>query len=283
MVLATGRLAEALTRSGSVADAAALLDGQAPTDHTSPLAATLHHLSRAVVCLMVGRYPEGVAAARRALTRAEAFGDPRVLASVLSVQREQARRCGRLREALEKGHRALDLALRSGDPVGVAFEQANLAELHLLLDEALAVASARTDRQAEYEARTAKAEWLVREGYPDEALSLIHDVRGSATVSIEAWAHLRAGRLELPVSTAEAEVERAGQAGECLAEGRRPSRPCRSPVGARPHERGRSRVHRSGGPRHPSALPLGAATHRARQERRNDPAMRSRLGRTRNA
>jgi hypothetical protein len=130
MVLATGRLAEALTRSGSVADAAALLDGQAPTDHRSPLAATLHHLSRAMVCLMVGRYPEGVAAARRALTHAEAFGDPRVLASVLSVQREQARRCGRLREALEKGHRALDLALRSGDPVGVAFEQANLAELH---------------------------------------------------------------------------------------------------------------------------------------------------------
>jgi hypothetical protein len=136
-VLATGRLAEAVTRSGAVAEAAALLDGEQPTENTSALAATVHHLSRTLVCLVVGRYSEGVDAARRARTHAEhvpgpqrrgllaralqfqaaalaldgrfaeagpvadealphaeAFGDPRVLASVLSVQREQARRSG---------------------------------------------------------------------------------------------------------------------------------------------------------------------------------------------
>jgi DNA-binding SARP family transcriptional activator len=178
LVLASGRLAEAVARSGEPDTAMALLDGQPPTMDTSALAATVHHVSRALVLLFLGRYAEGVEAAKRArvfaervsgperrgllaralqfqaaslaldgrfaeagpvadeaLPHAEAFGDPRMLASVLSVQREQARRSGRLREALETGRRALELAERSGDPEGVAFEQANLAELHLLLDE----------------------------------------------------------------------------------------------------------------------------------------------------
>jgi tetratricopeptide (TPR) repeat protein len=178
VVLATGRLAEALTRLGEPVEASRLLDAQQPTEQTSALATTIHHVSRALVCLAVGRYPEGVEAAERAracaehvpgpqrrgllaralqfqaaslaldgrfaeagpiaaeaLPHAEAFGDPHVLASVLSVQREQARRSGRLREALDTGWRAVALAERSGDPVGVAFERANLAELHLLLEE----------------------------------------------------------------------------------------------------------------------------------------------------
>lgn len=309
VMLATGRLAEVLIRSGAVDDAETLLEAEPPTERASAMAATVHHLSRALMCLVVGRYPDGVEAARlarshaervagpkrrgllaralqfqavslaldgrfgeagpvadEALPHAEAFGDPLVLASVLSVQREQSRRSGRLREALATGHRALELAERSGDPVGVAFEQANLAELHLLLEEAdaartlaqraveasrsepdlstpyaqvalarvrmlsgsgdpgelldaaLEVASTRKDKQAEREARVAKAEWLVRRSQPDEALLMLADVPGPATGAIDAWAHLTAGRAHAAAATARAEIAAAQAVGECLAE-----------------------------------------------------------------
>ncbi|MGW5239261.1 ATP-binding protein [Monashia sp. NPDC004114] len=309
VVLATARLADVLIRSGVVDDAATVLAADQPTDATSALAATVHHLSGALLCLVVGRYAQGVEAARlarahaervagpkrrglvaralqyqaaslaldgrfgeagpvanEALPHAEAFGDPLVLASVLSVQREQSRRSGRLREALETGHRALELAEHSGDPVGVAFEQANLAELHLLLDEAeaaetlarsavdssrsgpdlstayaqvalarvrmrtgsgdpgelldaaLEVASTRKDKQAEREARVAKAEWLVRASLPDEALAVLGDVPGLATGAIGAWAHLAAGRAEVAATTARAVIVDAQAVGECLTE-----------------------------------------------------------------
>ncbi|WP_256060856.1 hypothetical protein [Streptomyces sp. DfronAA-171] len=54
---------------------------------------------------------------------------------MLSTLRENARRAGRLHEALETGSRALALAEHSGDPTAAAFERANLAELRLLLGE----------------------------------------------------------------------------------------------------------------------------------------------------
>lgn len=57
------------------------------------------------------------------------------MVTILSVQREHARRSGRLAEAVATGQRALSLAERTGDPTAVAFERANLAELHLLLRE----------------------------------------------------------------------------------------------------------------------------------------------------
>lgn len=84
---------------------------------------------------LAGRFGEAREAADLALAPAEAHGDPTLLGAVLSTLRENARRGGRLRAAVESGRRALDLAERSGDPTAAAFERANLAELHLLLQE----------------------------------------------------------------------------------------------------------------------------------------------------
>ncbi|MFD3996058.1 ATP-binding protein [Streptomyces sp. NPDC058548] len=82
-----------------------------------------------------GNFDLARAAGDRALAPAEAFGDPTLLGSVLSMLRENARRAGRLREAIDIGERALGLAERSGGPAAAAFERANLAELWLLLEE----------------------------------------------------------------------------------------------------------------------------------------------------
>ncbi|GAA1790855.1 ATP-binding protein [Agromyces lapidis] len=90
---------------------------------------------QAVSLALDGRIAEAGPVADEALPHAEAYGDPQILASVLSVQREQARRSGRLSEAFATGRRALELAARSGERLSLAFEQANLAELHLLVDE----------------------------------------------------------------------------------------------------------------------------------------------------
>ncbi|MFJ2744134.1 BTAD domain-containing putative transcriptional regulator [Streptomyces sp. NPDC087440] len=94
---------------------------------------------------LAGRFAEAKEAADRALAPAEAYGDPTVLAGVVSVRRENARRGGRLREAAAAGRRALVLAEQCGDPTAAAFERANLAEICLLLgeaDEAQALAAA---------------------------------------------------------------------------------------------------------------------------------------------
>ncbi|UYO97096.1 AAA family ATPase [Microbacterium sp. M28] len=90
---------------------------------------------QAVSLALDGRFAEAGPFADEALPHAQAYGDPQILASVLSVQREQARRSGRLHEALETGQHALELAARSGERRMQAFEQANLAELHLLVEE----------------------------------------------------------------------------------------------------------------------------------------------------
>ncbi|NGO80179.1 AAA family ATPase [Streptomyces sp. YC504] len=97
---------------------------------------------------LAGRFAASRHAADRALAPAEEYGEPSLLISVLSILRENARRGGQLREAIAYGRRALDLAEHSGDPTACAFERANLAELHLLVEEfdearALAEASAR--------------------------------------------------------------------------------------------------------------------------------------------
>lgn len=309
LVLATARLAEVLGNSGAADEGLALLDGLPPDRDTSPLATTVHHISRALLCIMIGRYPEAVAASQRAhasaerlsgperrgllaralslkatslaldgrfaeagpiaaeaMPHAEAFGDSRLLCSVLSVQREQARRSGRLREALATGRRPLECAERSGDPAATAFERANVAELHLLLDEpddasalalaavdsswadsdwstpyaqvalarvrmhtssgdptellerALRVAAFHDDRQAEHEVLTAQAEWLIRQNRPDEALSILGRTTVTGRAHISAWAHLAAGRPELAADLALAELTRAEDAGERLAE-----------------------------------------------------------------
>ncbi|MEU9706240.1 AAA family ATPase, partial [Streptomyces sp. NPDC047981] len=177
-VLATARLAELMTKTRSTDEGLRLLDSCPPGPGTPAATASAHHLARAVLCFVAGRYEDGVAAARaaeesahevrtperrallaralaaratslglagrfgeagpvadEALPHAEAYGDAQLLASVLSVLRETARRAGRLREAIATGRRALDLAERSGDPTASVFERANLAELHLLVEE----------------------------------------------------------------------------------------------------------------------------------------------------
>lgn len=84
---------------------------------------------------LAGHFDLARAAGDRALAPAEAYGDPTLLGSVLSMLRENARRAGRLHEAIDRGERALGLAERSGGPAAAAFERANLAELRLLLEE----------------------------------------------------------------------------------------------------------------------------------------------------
>ncbi|MER8044108.1 AAA family ATPase [Streptomyces sp. NPDC094032] len=177
-VLAAARLAELMPKTRVTDEGFRLLDSCPPGPGTHPAVASAHHLARAVVCFVSGRYEEGVAAAvaaeeaaeavagperrgllaralaaratslglagrfgeagpvaDRALPHAEAYGEPQLLASVVSVLRETARRAGRLREAIATGRRALALAERSGDPTASVFERANLAELHLLMEE----------------------------------------------------------------------------------------------------------------------------------------------------
>lgn len=84
---------------------------------------------------LAGRFDLARPAAEQALPHAEAYGDQDLLVTTLSVLREHARRSGRLGEAVSIGQRALKLAAHTGDPTAVAFERANLAELHLLLRE----------------------------------------------------------------------------------------------------------------------------------------------------
>lgn len=108
-----------------------------PGPHAAQAAALLARaLSQQAVCNgLLGRFGAALGPAEQALAPAEAAGDPALLASVLSVLRENARRAGRPRQALEYGRRALSLAERAGRPTATAFERANLAELHLILGE----------------------------------------------------------------------------------------------------------------------------------------------------
>ncbi|MFF4270404.1 AAA family ATPase [Streptomyces sp. NPDC001536] len=107
------------------------------TSHNAPAHALLARAlaQQSTALALTGRLPQAQATADAALLHAEAHGDPRLLARVLSILREHARRSGRLREAAALGTRALDLADRCGDPEAAAFERANLAEVHLLLGE----------------------------------------------------------------------------------------------------------------------------------------------------
>ncbi|WP_406338930.1 ATP-binding protein [Streptomyces sp. NBC_00649] len=126
----TGRYPEAVT-AGEAAHAAALrVTGP---EQRGLLARSL--ATQATSLALAGRFAQARPVADRALPHAEAYGDPQLLGSVLSVLREHARRSGRLREAVTTGERALALAERSGDPTAAAFERANLAELQLLLEE----------------------------------------------------------------------------------------------------------------------------------------------------
>ncbi|MFD7795080.1 AAA family ATPase [Streptomyces sp. NPDC059759] len=143
----TGRYPDAVEAARSAHEAAQRVTGP---ERRGLLARAL--TAQATALALAGRFSDARPVADEALPHAEAYGDPQVLASVLSVLREHARRSGRLREATRTGHRALELAERSGDPTAAAFERANLAELHLLLEEpgtaaALAEAAVDDDRR----------------------------------------------------------------------------------------------------------------------------------------
>ncbi|MEU8952959.1 BTAD domain-containing putative transcriptional regulator [Streptomyces sp. NPDC048518] len=84
---------------------------------------------------LLGRFDAAEAPARSALVAAERAGDPALLATVLSVLRENARRAGRHERAVALGRQALALAEQQGRPTATAFERANLAELQLLLGD----------------------------------------------------------------------------------------------------------------------------------------------------
>ncbi|MET7561067.1 AAA family ATPase [Streptomyces sp. NPDC005479] len=222
--------------------------------------------SQATALGLAGRFAQARAAADLALPHAEAYGDQELLVTILSVLREHARRSGRLGEAVSIGRQALSLAQHTGDPTTVAFERANLAELHLLLREftealeqaetavrdgepspawctpyALAAlarvrirtgepgaaellaqagrtAEAQRDRQAVHEVRTADAERLVREGRPQEALTLLADDSDPSAAPLLAWAELLSGHPERAARRAAAETLRAARVGERLSE-----------------------------------------------------------------
>ncbi|MFE5175528.1 ATP-binding protein [Streptomyces sp. NPDC056634] len=145
----TGRYPEAVT-AGEAAHAAALrVTGP---EQRGLLARSL--ATQATSLALAGHFAQARPVADRALPHAEAYGDPQLLGSVLSVLREHARRSGRLREAITTGERALALAERSGDPTAAAFERANLAELHLLLDEYDAARDLAQDAVRESEPHT---------------------------------------------------------------------------------------------------------------------------------
>ncbi|MER6179296.1 AAA family ATPase [Streptomyces sp. NPDC001652] len=138
--------------------------GNCATSHSEPAPANGEHTphglrARALAqqstsLALTGRLPEALAAADAALPHAEAHGDPRLLAMVLSVLREHARRSGRLGEAAALGRRALDLADGCGDQEAAAFERANLAEVHLLLGKCDDAAELAADAVAEAQAHS---------------------------------------------------------------------------------------------------------------------------------
>ncbi|GAA4983056.1 hypothetical protein GCM10025734_04740 [Kitasatospora paranensis] len=167
---------------------------QDPAEHvpgpTGQLLQARAHAMQAINLGLAGRFGEARRAGDRALAPAQAYGDPVLLGSVLSTLRENARRHGRLHDAVRFGRRALDHARQSGDPVAAAFEQLNLAELHLLLED--------NSTAAQYaEAAVAAADW-------DDAWSLPYALAVLARVLLRTGDRDRAAAL----------LERAGTPGD---------------------------------------------------------------------
>ncbi|MCX5314064.1 AAA family ATPase [Streptomyces sp. NBC_00154] len=150
--------------------------------------------SQATALGLAGRFAQARAAADLALPHAEAYGDQELLVTILSVLREHARRSGRLGEAVSIGRQALSLAEHTGDPTTVAFERANLAELHLLLRE---FAEARE-----------QAEAAVRDGEPSPAWCTPYALAALARVRIRTGEPGAAELLAQAGRTAEAQRDR---------------------------------------------------------------------------
>ncbi|WP_225802975.1 BTAD domain-containing putative transcriptional regulator [Streptomyces sp. NK15101] len=138
--------------TGAVKSAAASAAAAADLPGRAGARALARALAQQAVSLgLTERLREAQAAAEEALPHAVAAGDASVEALVLSILRENARRTGRLTDAVSYGERAAALADRVGSPEASSFERTNLAELHLLLGrdaeaERLAVAAEQTAR-----------------------------------------------------------------------------------------------------------------------------------------
>ncbi|MFD5123852.1 ATP-binding protein [Streptomyces sp. NPDC058385] len=177
---------------------------------------------------LAGRFNEAREAADLALAPAQAYGDSALLGSVLSVLRENARRSGRLREAVSTGQRALALAEESGDPTAAAFERANLAELRLLLEEfeaarelaEAAVAGADTDDAWSLPyALAALARVLMPAEEPERAADMLDRAERSVGMGRDRQAsfEVRTARAELALFQ-----ERPERVAELLPEGEAP-------------------------------------------------------------
>ncbi|WP_432179589.1 ATP-binding protein [Streptomyces sp. NBC_00063] len=177
---------------------------------------------------LAGRFNEAREAADLALAPAQAYGDSALLGSVLSVLRENARRSGRLREAVSTGQRALALAEESGDPTAAAFERANLAELRLLLEEfeaarelaEAAVAGADTDDAWSLPyALAALARVLMPAEEPERAADMLDRAERSVGMGRDRQAsfEVRTARAELALFQ-----ERPERVAEVLPEGEAP-------------------------------------------------------------
>ncbi|MEU3663710.1 hypothetical protein AB0E77_28795 [Streptomyces sp. NPDC032940] len=152
------------------------------------------YATQAVNLGLAGRFGEAREAGDLALAPAQAYGDPTLLGSVLSTLRENARRHGRLHDAVGFGQRALDQAERSGDTTAAAFERSNLAELRLLLEE--------------FEAARELAEAAVSGADLDGAWCLPFALTALARVRLRTGAE--ASAVEELLDRAEAHADRSG-------------------------------------------------------------------------
>ncbi|MFB7355362.1 ATP-binding protein [Streptomyces gardneri] len=147
LLFVAGRHVEAVEAAAASEEAAAEVPGR-----TGRRALGRALAQQAAALGMVHRLRESQGVAERALSHATAGGDLEGETLVLSILRENARRMGRLSEAVSYGERAIRLADRVGSPEAGAFERTNLAELYLLLGqdaeaEEFAVAAERTARE----------------------------------------------------------------------------------------------------------------------------------------
>ncbi|MEV7569728.1 ATP-binding protein [Streptomyces tanashiensis] len=173
-----------------------------------------------------GRLREAVRIGDRALALAERSGDPiaaafeRANLAELRLLLEEPEPARALAERAVSGAEAYDAwclphALSTMARVWTFLGET--ARATAVVDRAEVVATALGDRQAEHEARTARAELALYARRPDEALRALDGHADDAPVLV-AWAELQSGRAETALRLARAEVARSERTGERLAE-----------------------------------------------------------------
>lgn len=173
-----------------------------------------------------GLLDEAVSIGRQALSLADHTGDP---TAVAFERANPAELHLMLREFTEAREHA-EAAVRDGEPSPAwctPYALAALARVRIrtgesgaaeLLARAGRTAEGQRDRQAVHEVHTAEAERLVREGRPQEALTLLADDGDPSAAPLLAWAELLSGRPERAARRAAAEMLRAERVGERLSE-----------------------------------------------------------------